>query len=302
MLRLPQNTALRAGLLMVLAMGSFVSNDTMVKLVGQSLPVGEIIMVRGLFAMAILATICAVQGLLPELPKIRQRAVLLRSLFDVAATIAFVTALMHMHIANLTAVMQAVPLAVALLSLLFLKEQVGWRRMLAIVLGFIGVLMIVQPSVSRFNVYDLLALLIVFCVALRDLFTKRIPARIPTFVVALGNATLVTAGGAVLALTQGFTMPEAWQFALLGLAACFLSCGYLLMVATLRLGELSGTAPFRYSVMLFAIVSGIVVFGEFPDWIATLGMVLIVVTGLYAAHREAVAARSLSGSARTTAP
>ena len=127
MLRLPQNTAPPAGLLMVLAMGSFVSNDTMVKLVGQSLPVGEIIMVRGLFAMTILATICAVQGLLPELPKIRQRNVLLRSLFDVAATIAFVTALMHMHIANLTAVMQAVPLAGALLSLVFLKEQGGWR-------------------------------------------------------------------------------------------------------------------------------------------------------------------------------
>ena len=304
MFRLPQNTALRAGLFMVLAMGSFVCNDTIVKLVGESLPVGEIIMLRGAFAVVLLGLICGYQGLLPELPKIRQRNVLLRSLCDVVATIAFVTALMHMQIANLTAVMQAVPLAVALLSMLVLRERVGWRRMLAIVLGFIGVLMIVKPSVTSFNVYDMLALLIVFCVAVRDILTKRIPGRIPTFVIALGNAGFVTAGGALLAISQGLQWPEPWQVGLLALAACFLSSGYLLMVTTLRLGELSGTAPFRYSIMVFAIASGILVFGQFPDGVAVLGMALIVVTGLYAAHREAQHARAprLSDSARTTVP
>ena len=117
------------------------------------------------------------------------------------------------------------------------------------------------------------------------------PARIPTFVVALGNAGFVTAGGALLALVQGAQWPEPWQAALLALAAVFLSSGYLFMVATLRLGDLSGTAPFRYSIMVFAIISGIAVFGEFPDGIAILGMVLIVASGLYAAHREALRAR-----------
>lgn len=302
MLRLPQNTALRAGLFMVLAMGSFVANDTIVKLVGQSLPVGEIIMIRGMMAFLLIGLICARQGLLPQLPRIAQRNVLLRSLFDVVATIAFVTALMHMPIANLTSVMQAVPLAVVLLSIVVLREKVGWRRISAILGGFVGVLMIVRPSVSTFNYYELLALLIVFAVAVRDILTKRIPARIPTFVIALGNAGFVTLGGAALALTQGIAWPEPWQVGLLALAACFLSSGYLFMVATLRLGEIAGTAPFRYSVMIFAILSGMLVFGEFPDHIAMLGMVLIVVSGLYAAHREALRARMLSDSARKPAP
>ena len=302
MLRLQQNTALRAGLLMVLAMGSFVANDTIVKLVGQSLPVGEIIMIRGSVAILLIGLICTWKGLLPALPRIAQPSVLLRSLFDVIATIAFVTALMHMPIANLTSVMQAVPLAVVLLSMVFLKEQVGWRRMAAILGGFLGVLLIVKPSVSSFNHYELLALLIVFAVAMRDILTKRIPARIPTFVIALGNAGFVTLGGAALALAQGFTRPEPWQIGLLALAACFLSSGYLLMVATLRLGELSGTAPFRYSVMIFAIFSGVLVFGEFPDGIAMAGMALIVACGLYAAHREALRAGTLSDNARTPAP
>ena len=282
---------MRAGLFMVLAMGSFVANDTIVKVVGQSLPVGEIIMLRGFFAVLLIGTICLRQGLLPQVPTLANPGVLLRSTCDLAATIAFVTALMHMQIANLTAVMQAVPLAVVLLSMVFLREEVGWRRMIAIVGGFIGVLMIVKPSVTSFNVYELLALLIVFAVAVRDIFTKHIPARIPTFVVALGNAGFVTLAGAALALAQGMVMPEPWQVGLLALAACFLSAGYLLMVATLRLGELSATAPFRYSVMVFAILSGILVFGEFPDGIAVAGMALIVACGLYAAHREALRAR-----------
>ena len=299
MFRLPQNTALRAGLFMVLAMGSFVANDTIVKLVGQSLPVSEIIMIRGAMAALILFLICAWQGQLPELPRIAQRSVLLRSLFDVVGTIAFVTALMHMPIANLTSVMQAVPLAVVLLSMVFLKEEVGWRRMIAIIGGFIGVLMIVKPSVSSFNAYELLALLIVLAVAMRDILTKRIPARIPIFVIAFANACFVTLGGVALAISQGVAWPEPWQVGLLALAACFLSSGYLCMVATLRVGDVTGTAPFRYSVMVFAILSGILVFGEFPDGIAILGMVLIVVCGLYAARREALRAQALSDNART---
>jgi drug/metabolite transporter (DMT)-like permease len=299
---LPQNTALRAGLLMVCAMGSFVCNDTIVKIVGKHLPVGELIALRGLMAMAILTAICASQGLLGDLPKIRQKNVLLRSTCDLFATIAFVTALVHMPIANLTSVMQAVPLVVALLSMLFLGEEVGWRRMIAIVGGFIGVLMIVKPSVSNFSVYEVLALAIVLFVAVRDLLTKTIPARIPVFVIALANAGFVTVGGVALMLFQGAQRPDAWEVGLLALAACFLSAGYLLMVATLRLGELTGTAPFRYSVMVFAIISGVVVFGEFPDWVAILGMVLIVVCGLYAAHREALRSRALSDSAGMPAP
>ena len=286
MIPLPQNTALRAGLFMVLAMGSFVINDTLIKIIGQSLPVGEIIMIRGFMAFLVIAAICLQQGVITGISHLTAPVVIARNCLDLVSTIAFVTALMHMQIANLTAVMQAVPLAVALLSMIFLREHVGTGRMTAIILGFIGVVMIVKPSIASFNVYEALALIIVFGVALRDIVTKRIPGRIPTFVIALGNAGFVTVGGAALCLMQGFQWPALWQFGLLALAALALASGYLFMVATLRLGDLSGTAPFRYSIMVFAIVSGIVVFGEFPDWISILGMALIVITGLYAAHRE----------------
>ncbi len=297
MIPLPENQAMRAGLFMVLAMGSFVTNDTLIKIIGQSLPVGEIIMIRGFMAFLVIAAICVQQGVITGVSHLTTPVVIARNCLDLISTIAFVTALMHMQIANLTAVMQAVPLAVALLSMVVLREHVGMGRMTAIILGFIGVVMIVKPSIASFNIYEVLALIIVFCVALRDIVTKRIPARIPTFVIALGNAGFVTIGGAALCLMQGFQWPALWQFGLLAVAALALASGYLFMVATLRLGDLSGTAPFRYSIMVFAIISGVVVFREIPDGISILGMALIVVTGLYAAHREA----KLSDSARRPA-
>ncbi|HLF22255.1 MAG TPA: DMT family transporter, partial [Aestuariivirga sp.] len=145
---------------MVLAMASFVVNDSFVKLVGRSLPVGEIVAIRGLMAALFIAAICLRQGVLGSAPLIFTKNVLIRAMLDLIGTLLFITALMHMQIANLTAIMQAVPLAVTVLSVIFLKEKVGWRRTAAILIGFIGVLMIVKPAPQSFTVYEAFALTI----------------------------------------------------------------------------------------------------------------------------------------------
>ena len=132
---------------------------------------------------------------------------------------------------------------------------------------------------------------IVFILAFRDLITKRIPAHIPTFIIALANATFVALFGIIFGIYQGFLAVAPWQFGLLAAAAVLLATGYVFMVATLRLGDLSGTAPFRYSNVLFAIILGMVFFGEFPDALSYAGMGLIIAAGLYAAHREAKLSR-----------
>ena len=297
MFTLPENTVLRAGLFMVLAMASFVANDTCVKLIGQSLPVGEIVAIRGILSSLFIAAICARQGVLGHWPLILTGPVMSRAALDLIGTLLFITALMHMNIANLTAILQAVPLAVAFLSALFLGERVGIGRWTAIAAGFIGVLMIVKPSPSSFTVYEGFALTIVFSLACRDIITRRIPGRIPTLIIALANAIFVTAGGIVLGFIQGWQMPALWQLGLLALASLFLGTGYMFMVATLRTGDLSATAPFRYSILLFAIFSGVAVFGEFPGRVAILGMILIAATGLYAAQRES----QVKDTSRTTA-
>ena len=204
-----------------------------------------------------------------------------------------------MPIANLTAILQSVPLAVVLVSVVFLKEKVGLRRTAAIIAGFLGVLLIVRPTPSTFTIYEVLALGIVFILAFRDLITKRIPDHIPTFIIALANASCVALGGLAYGLYQGFQGVALWQFGLLAAAAVLLATGYMFMVATLRLGDLSGTAPFRYSNVLFAIILGMVFFGEFPDALSYAGMGLIIAAGIYAAHREATLNKAKQGLTNT---
>ncbi|MBZ0260155.1 MAG: DMT family transporter [Hyphomicrobiales bacterium] len=284
---------LRAGLYMVIAMACFILNDSCIKIIGTTLPLGQIITIRGVLSMLVVALICAHQGVLGSLPALFTPKVLARSLLDVAGTFLFLTALMHMPLANLTAILQSVPLAVVLVSVIFLKEKVGMRRTTAIVTGFLGVLLIVRPTPSTFTIYELLALGIVFILAFRDLITKRIPAHIPTFIIALANASFVALGGIIFGFYQGFLAVAPWQFGLLAAAAVLLATGYVFMVATLRLGDLSGTAPFRYSNVLFAIILGMVFFGEFPDTLSYAGMGLIIAAGLYAAHREAVLGKAV---------
>ena len=290
----PQNNALRAGLYMVIAMACFILNDTCIKAIGTSLPLGEIISIRGLLSVLVIAVICVQQGVLGSVPSLFSANVMARSLLDVAGTFMFLTALMHMPIANLTAILQSVPLAVVLVSVIFLKEKVGLRRTAAILAGFIGVLLIVRPSPSTFTIYEVLALGIVFILAFRDLITKRIPAHIPTFIIALANACFVAFGGIIFGLYQGFQNVELWQFGLLCAAAVLLATGYMFMVATLRQGDLSATAPFRYSNVLFAIILGMVVFREYPDATSYAGMALIIAAGIYAAHREALLNRKVN--------
>lgn len=290
----PQNHTLRAGLYMVAAMACFILNDTCIKTIGTSLPLGEIISIRGILSALVIAAICVQQGVLGSVPLLFTGNVMARSMLDVAGTFMFLIALMHMPIANLTAILQSVPLAVVLVSVFVLNEKVGLRRTTAILAGFLGVLLIVRPSPSTFTIYEVLALGIVVILAFRDLITKRIPAHIPTFIIALANACFVALGGIVFGLYQGFQEVELWQFGLLCAAAILLASGYMFMVATLRLGELSATAPFRYSNVLFAIILGMVVFSEYPDALSYAGMALVIAAGIYAAHREAILSRKVN--------
>ena len=139
---------LRAGLYMVIAMACFILNDSCIKTIGTTLPLGQIIAIRGVLSVLVVAVICAHQGVLASAPSLFTPKVLARSLLDVAGTFLFLISLMHMPIANLTAILQSVPLAVVLVSVIFLKEKVGLRRSAAIAVGFVGVLLIVRPTPS----------------------------------------------------------------------------------------------------------------------------------------------------------
>lgn len=287
----PQNHTLRAGFYMVITTACFVGGDTCIKLIGTTLPIGEIICIVGLLSTVFLFLICAQQGVLNSAPMILTRMVLWRSLFDVLGSFMFVSALMHMPLANLSSVMQSVPLVVVVVAVIFLGEKAGVARIAAVIAGFAGVLLIVKPSPQTITIYEFLAMGAVVVVALRDLVTKRIPSHVPLLIIALANAIFVSLSGFGFGLVQELRGIEAWQLVLLVGAGLFVTCGYFFIVATVRLGELSATAPFRYTEVVFAIIAGILVFNEFPDLLSYVGMALVIAAGLYAAHREAAQSR-----------
>ncbi|MEQ1520988.1 MAG: DMT family transporter [Aestuariivirga sp.] len=284
----PQNHTLRAGLYMVITTACFVAGDTCIKLIGSTLPLGQVICLIGVVSTFFLLLVCWQQGILKTLPMIFTRSVLLRSLFDAMGSFMFVSALMHMPLANISAVMQSVPLVVVIVGVIFLGEKAGLSRIAAVIAGFVGVLLIVKPSPQTITIYEFLAVGTVIVVAFRDLVTKRIPTHVPLLVIALANAIFISVSGFGVGLMQGFKTVEIWQWALLLGAGLFVTISYFFIVATVRLGDLSATAPFRYSEVVFAIIAGILVFGEYPDAISYLGMAMVIAAGLFAAHREAM--------------
>jgi S-adenosylmethionine uptake transporter len=214
--------------------------------------------------------------------------VLLRSAIDVVGTITFIVALVHMPIGNITSITQAAPLVVTALAAIFLKEHVGWRRTTAIVAGFVGVMLIMKPNASGLDSYSIIALVMIMAIAVRDIITRRIPATVPALLVALANGLFVMAGALGFALLEGgLVMPRGQQLVLLAAAGVLLSLGYLFMVQTLRYADISTSASIRFSVVLWALLLGMMVFGEWPDRYALIGIALIVASGIYTLHREA---------------
>ena len=287
-----QSDNTRGAILMLAGMAAFTASDSIMKLLGGQLPMFQTLVWRGLAVCAILALLAWRAGAFRvALSAQDKRMVLLRSGFDTAATWFFLTALYHMSLANLTAIMQALPLTLTLGAALFLGEPVGWRRLLAIGVGVLGVLLIVRPDADGFDLHAVHALICVALVTGRDLLTRGMSRSVPSLVVALANAAAVTLFGLVGMTQETLVVPTPGMAGLLaGTALCIVG-GYWLTVMAVRTGELGVVTPFRYTGLVWALILGFVLFGDWPDALTQLGAALIVATGLFTLYRERAARR-----------
>lgn len=277
----------RGALFMMASMGSFTINDAFMKSLAGHVPFFQALFLRGCLTVLFIAVLAWATGRLRPGPDPADRGlVALRTLAELGAAYFFITALFNMPIANATAIIQALPLTVTLAGWLFLGEPVGWRRLTAILVGFIGVLMIVQPGSGGFSIYSLYALAAVVCVTARDLASRRIGPGTPSVQVALVAACGVTAMAAVGATFTDWVPLVASDGATLLAAAAFVIGGYVFSVATMRVGDIGAVAPFRYTSLLFALVLGWAVFGEWPDALTIAGSATVVATGLFTLYRE----------------
>lgn len=278
---------LKGALYMMGSMGSFVLNDVAIKVLSDDLPLFQIVFLRGILTTALLAATLAALGLLSfRVPKRDRGKVALRTVFEIIAMVTFLTALINMQIANATAILSALPLAVTLGAALLFGEKVGWRRISAICVGAFGVLLIVQPGADGFNVYSLLALITVVLVAGRDLATRGFSAELPTMTVALITAAAICVFGGVMSLTEPWVAPTGANLLLLAGASVAIIGGYVFSILVMRIGEVSVTAPFRYTSLVFALIAGWLVFAEFPNRLALTGAAIVVATGVFTLIRE----------------
>ena len=293
----------RGALLMTGSMASFTFNDAFMKSLGEQLPLFQAIFLRGI------GTTLFLIALTVWMRQVRLAAsrrdwtlMIIRAVSEMGGAWFFITALFHMPFANLSAILQALPLAVTLAGTVFLGESVGWRRMTAILIGFAGVMLIVRPGADGFTIYALYGLATVACVTVRDIVSRMMSRELPSLMVASVSAlgvTLFAAVGSTFETWAPVTLPVALK--LLG-AMVFVFGGYLFSVSAMRVGELSFVAPFRYTSLIVALFVGALAFGTFPDLLTLIGAGIVVATGLFTLYRERVTRRAALAAASAPHP
>jgi len=286
----------RGSIAMVLAMAAFALEDMLIKAASSSVPVGEILILFGVGGtLAFMAMTLARREVIFS-RAILSSAIQVRVVCEIAGRLGFTLAITLTPLSSASAILQATPLVVVAGAALFFGERVGWSRWLAILIGFVGVLMIIRPGLENFEPTSLFAVLGMLGFAGRDMATRAAPAELSNsqlgvygffILIPTGFVMLPYGGDAVwLDFTSGVQIAAATLF---GVTA------YYLLTVAMRSGQVSVVTPFRYTRLVFALLLGALVFNERPDTITLIGSVIIVGSGIYTLlrNRRAVACEAV---------
>ncbi|MGL5446540.1 MAG: DMT family transporter, partial [Rhabdaerophilum sp.] len=229
-----------------------------------------------------------------KLPLAFHRMSILRSSTESVVAVLYIGALSVIALADITAIMMLTPLILTAISVFFLGEKVGWRRWSAVIVGFIGILLVVRPGGQTAPIWAIaMAFGSAILIAVRDVMTRRMPVNIPSLMLTL-TTTLATmlAGVALLASGQSWHVISMPVLVTLGAAAVMVLIGNYAIIEAFRDADLSVVSPFRYSVILWAVILGFAAFGEVPTLLSFIGLALVIASGLYTVHRERIRRRT----------
>ncbi len=292
-MRLSDN--LKGAALMAGCVTAYVINDAFMKYLFAEMAFFQAIFLRSIISVPpVLMMVWITKVAIHNLSKQNKRLLFLRVAAEICTTVAFLTALKYMPLANVTAILQALPLAITMAAALFLSEPVGWRRWSAILIGFFGVLIVVRPGLEGFNIYSVVALAAVLFITVREIITRKLPSEVPTMTVVLSTAVggAIFSGIMMIGTDWSILRPTAWLL-LIGAAFAVL-VATLLNVLAMRTGEISFVSPFRYTSMIGAIGLGILMFDDWPDLPTLIGTLLIVSTGVYTFRREQLISKNVA--------
>lgn len=282
------NDNLRGAGFMVAAMLGFAIEDMLLKRVSAAgLPVGQVLLIFGAGGALVFAALTWRAGQPLWHPAVIGPRMLLKAGFEVMGRLFYTLAIALTPLSTASAILQATPLVVVAGAALIFGEKVGWRRWSAILAGLCGVLVILRPGLEGFNALSLLAVAGLIGFAGRDLATRAAPKVLSNLQLGIyGFLAMVPTGLGVMLWQGGAVWPDAVAWGQLAVAICFGVFAYWALTVAMRLGEVSAVTPFRYTRLVFALVLGMVVFGERPDLQTILGSGIVVAAGLYTLLRS----------------
>ena len=272
---------LRAILAMVVSMGSFVASDSCMKLALPHAPLFELMLMRGLVSLAVCLGLILAMGQQSSIHRMFDKWLVARGVLETVANLSFIFALGFIAIADLTAIVQTCPLFVLLGAWAFRGERLGGQRLFLILLGIAGAMLVAQPGTGAVSPLTSLAFLTAIASAVRDLLTPNVPRGMPPLVAALTVIVVLTLTGLLGMLTlETPIVPGSREILLMVVSGTMAVSGHLLLYLTYRMGEARTVAPFMYTLTIWAVLSGLAVFGEIPNRLAIAGMVLVALAGL----------------------
>ena len=281
--------------LMIMSMASFAVGDTFVKISGAFLSPAQIMFFLIAGGLIIFAMIAKIKGENLLDSRAFSPVLLIRYLAEMIGLVAMIMGLTKIPLSVVGTVTQASPILVAAGAVFFFKEIVSWRRWSSIVIGFIGVVLVIQPGSQNLDYAVIWAVVALVAFSIRDLVTRLTPPDIPSASIATFTMIAAFPFTAAWVFFSGEKLfPPGIDWAVVSSMIILGSFGYLLLITSLRLGELSAIMPFRYSRIVFLLILGVLVFGERPTASMLVGAALILISGVYIMWREKVVKSGLA--------
>lgn len=286
-------------ILCALAGGALLTlNDGFVKTLATEFPIGQVLAYRGIFVYVMIVIFALRSGGIHTAWQVKSwRGQGLRGICVIGSSFAFVTGLTYMPIADTIAIAFAGPLFVTIMAPMMLGEVVGWRRWVAVLVGFVGVLVIVQPGSAAFQWFAIYPLMASFLGGMRDLITRKMAASETTVAVLFVTTTAVVMAGFLTYFFTDWIPVEPRHYIYFIGSGLLIGVAHYLIIESFRLGEAALVSPFKYGNILWAVLFGYLLFGDLPSTATLAGALIVTMSGIYILHRERVRKRDEAKSA-----
>lgn len=278
---------LRAIILMVIGMFFFMMGDLFLKLSSQGIALGIVTMILGVGMSCVFCVMMMRGGDAFFHKKYLHKAMAMRCVGESIGIIGVIIAVANAPLSSVTAIMQSLPLVLTLMGAVFLKEKVGIRRITALILGLIGVLIIIRPGMDEFDAFATFTLVGVLGMAIRDFGTRIMPRDISTAALSFyGSVMIFITGAGMMLFTNDWHMPTNPYLLYSAGLIVTATIGTLLVSTAMRLGDVSVISPFRYIRIVFGVGAGVIILDERVDMPTIIGSAIVIGAGLYSWLRE----------------